>query len=246
MAAAGGWEPEPTFGDALAGPGGTSEPVQPNLFGGLTPTDIFPDALSGILVADVAADVALPVAAPVAAAASGTGRSGGRPTPGRRPTVATGQQVPQRSWSGAVRPAPGSPGRPAPAGVPVATQPWSPIPPAGPPGRYAAVPGIPTVAPSSRRPTAGIGYVPVAPSSGPAGLIRPPAYLPQGLGLAQVRAALRQARQGMVTRSRTTAEATRRRGSGLWGVLIALLIVLVVTGLAGKIITAISHVLQGM
>ena len=102
------------------------------------------------------------------------------------------------------------------------------------------------MAPLSRRPTVGTGNAVVAPPSGPAGLIRPPAYLPQGVGLAQVRAAVRQARQAAVTRSRTTAEATRRRGSGLWGGLIALLVVLFVTGLAEKIITAISHLLQGM
>ena len=53
MVAAGGWEPEPTFGDALAGSGGMSEPAQPNLFAGVTAADTFPDALSGILVADV-------------------------------------------------------------------------------------------------------------------------------------------------------------------------------------------------
>jgi hypothetical protein len=46
------------------------------------------------------------------------------------------------------------------------------------------------VAPSSRRPTAGTGYPPGQSSPGLSSLIRPPAYLSQDVGLAQVRAAL--------------------------------------------------------
>jgi hypothetical protein len=241
MVATGGREPEPTFGDALAGSGGMSEPAQPNLFAGPMAADVFPDALSGILLADVTVAVALPVVAQLPAVVGGQVPT--RPATQRRPAVAAARQVPQRSWSGAVRSTPGSP--PAQFGSPAPAQPWSPVRPAGPPGRYAAVPGIPTVAALSRRPTAGTGNAVVVPASGPGRFIRPPAYLPQGVGLAQVRAAVRQARHAAVTRSRITAEATRRRGAGLWGALIALLLVLVVTGLAEKIIKAISHLLQG-
>jgi hypothetical protein len=56
---------------------------------------------------------------------------------------------------------------------------------------------------------------------------------------------MQQARQATAGRTRATASTTRRTGAGVWGVLFALLIVLVVTGAAEKIITAISHLLQG-
>ena len=78
-----------------------------------------------------------------------------------------------------------------------------------------------------------------------ASLIRPPAYLPQSAGIAQIRAAIQQARRTTVDRSKATASATRRKGAGVWGVLFALLVVLLATGVVEKIITAISHLLQG-
>ncbi len=176
------------FGDALAGSGGMAEPVQPNLFAGVTPADIFPDALSGVLVAGATVALPTPDAGPAPVTAGGQ-LPGGRAPMERRP-VGSGRQAPQRSSAGVVRPPPGSRPRPTQPGAPAPTQPWAPVPPAGPPGRYASVSAIPTVAPSSRRPTAGTGNVPAQSSAALSRLIRPPAYLPQDVGLAQVRAAL--------------------------------------------------------
>ncbi len=220
MVAAVGWEPEPIFGDALVGSGGMDEPVQPNLFAGSTAAEVFPDALSGVLVARSTDVAVLPPTGVVPAPAAP------RPVPSRGLVPWRGP-VPSRgpaAQSARYRPPPPAP--------------WSQLPP---PGQPAATP---TAAPSSRRPTIAYGPAPGTPPAN-VSLIRPAAYLPQSAGIAQVRAVLQQARQSTASRSRKTVAATRRTGSGVWGVLVALLIVLIVTGAAEKIITAISHLLQG-
>ncbi len=229
-------EPEPVFGDALAGSGGMGEPVQPNLFSVGGRSETFPDALSGILTRVRATSAAVPGRCRT----GGSGRAGmpvPRAAPARPPSERP--RTAPSSWS----PRPPNGGAPAP-------QPWPSLTgqqfvPRGqqfpPPGRQ---PPAPVVAPVSAIPT--VHHVPV-PGAPPANvsLIRPPAYLPQSVGIAQIRAAMQQARRTTAGRTRATAAATRRTGAGVWGVLFALLVVLFVTGAAEKIITAISHLLQG-
>jgi hypothetical protein len=81
----------------------------------------------------------------------------------------------------------------------------------------------------------------------PGNAIRPPAYLPQNSGLAQMRAALRRAQQG-AQGSASPAQRARatpvRKGSNAWGCLVFLAIALFASGLGQKIIAVISEFLQ--
>jgi len=165
------------FTDALAGSGGLAEPVdQPLLFESRR-TDVFPDALSAPLMVVPVPTQPLPgpVVDPV------------RPRPDVGLSVGGRQrQRPPVSGTGRADTLP-----------PV----WSPsgrAPGSAPPGRLAR-PSTSTylpaavAPPSGRRPVAGVGYV-SPPVQG--NLLRPPAYLPQNQGMAQVRAALQRTRQG--------------------------------------------------
>ncbi len=203
MTSAGGWAPEPVFGDALAGPGGMGEPPRTDLFGGDVPSEVFPDALSGVLLPGAADEAITPPRPPLLP--PGSGRVGASTAPARRQPVQS--RTPPRPWTQ----------QPSPGGTPP-----RPVP----------------------NPT--VGYVPLLNAApGNAGLIRPPAYLPQPGGMAQLRAAAQQAGRSTVAGSRAAASATARKWSGVWGVLLALVIVLLATGVLEKIITAISHLLQG-
>ena len=242
---------EPLFGDALAGSGGLADPVEP-VYSSSLAADVFPDALSASPLPGLpsATPEAWPPPAPNAAPPGGV-----RPTPGPAPfepsrsAPSPGRSVPPRT---------GPPPRPweqyPPPGAPVDRPPPGP-PPFGPPAQLAP--------PSGRRPTAGTSYQrPATTGSGP---MRPPAYLPQNPGMAQIRAALAQARAqagfsgprgpGM-TAGRTinptpaaagnsAARARKKSGaSGAWGCLVVLGIVLFSSGAGQKIISLISDLLQ--
>lgn len=228
MTEASGWGPEPIFGDALAGSGGMAEPVQPNLFLAGGTSEVFPDALSGVITTGTSATAAAPVPAvhqALVPAAFAQTAPGGRPaqSPPRRPPPARGASpVPPPRGASAVPP----------------PRPWSQLPLPGRP------PAVPTVTPLARNPGVGRSPVPGAPA-GNASLIRPPAYLPPTAGLAQIRSALQQARRSAVDKPNSARMPAGRKGSVAWSLLLALVIVLVASGVAEKIITAISHLLQG-
>ena len=225
---------DPVFGDALAGDGGMTDPVatgprREKSF------DVFPDALSALplpaltFVVPPTAGAGVPVAISAAPA----------PIPAVRRTAV--------ARPAAAFPPPGplampAAGRPAPA---------RPVPPGnGPRG---------VLAPSSgSRPVAGFGYVQPAGASpaGAPGVVRPPAYLPQNPGWAQVRAAVQQARGSArppvrpgrsptrpvdPSAARYTPAARRgKRASSAWSLIVFAVIVLVSTGLGQRIIEAVT------
>jgi len=271
MARRAGWEPEPTLGDALAGDGGMSDPSdQPSLFY-REAVDVFPDALSALLLLgpdtkdlSVPAVLVLPTVAPPVARTPSRQRQRAIPT-----NLADGSvSQPQLVRTG--DPGPAVSVRPiSPAGQPRATfgqrtpAVWSP--PSGLPTTGHSAPGTssrqtgaarlpPAVAPPlGRRPTAGVGFVPAsAPASAvpasavPASAVRPPAYLPPNPGLLQ-RAASQQVRYPAAgTVARPTASRTRAgtKASNAWAFVVFLVITLFATGAAQQIIAVISKFLQ--
>ncbi|MGI8590648.1 MAG: hypothetical protein ACR2M5_06615 [Nakamurella sp.] len=243
MASREGWEPEPMFADALAGSGGLAEPAdQPLLFESRR-TDFFPDALSAPRMVVLVPTQPLP--GPVVDPARprpDVGLSVGGRQRQRPPVSGTGRaDTLPPVWSSSLR-APGS----------------------APPGRLAR-PSTSTylpaavAPPSGRRPVAGVGYV-SPPVQG--NLLRPPAYLPQNQGLAQVRAALQRTRQGRSpapnswappsgsapARTAPTVPTRRitpvKKGSSAWGVLVFLAITLFASGAGQKIIAVLTEFLQ--
>lgn len=243
-----------------------------------TSFDVFPDALSALplpaLTLGVPPGVESAGGAPALTGSTGVAGGPPRPTAGRAPNPGAGRPPPATGTTAAgYRPPSGQPwsGFPPP-GQPPPTQP-RPIAPAQPYNRPAASPRpgmarpgrpVPTpstgglVAPGSvRRPVAGLGYSP--PPTTTSGVVRPPAYLPQNQGLAQLRAAVQQARGTRQPASPPSAQrpappltgrppaAGRRRGnraSSAWSLIVFVIILLVSTGLGQKIIDAISQLLH--
>ncbi len=245
MASSGGRVPEPLFGDALAGSGGMADPVAPAWSVGNVVADSFPDALSVLppigpvlRTSSPAGAVARPADLPPVRIAT--------PAPVRPtapPAARTGMAPFRAAGPSPVRNATG----PGPAPGP--PRPWSQFPPPGQPAaQYVPVPTSAHLAPTpGRRPTVGLGYSAgprPTPATAPGGLVRPPAYLPKNQGAAQLRAALRQARQSSTRAPRTASRPKKGKTSSLWGTLVALLIVLLSSGLGERIISAISNVLQ--
>jgi hypothetical protein len=95
---------------------------------------------------------------------------------------------------------------------------------------------------SGRRPTAGTGYG--GPLRTAPGQIRPPAYLPQGHGLAQVRSAITQAGAASARQLAAARSSAKRRSSGAWSFAVLVLVLLATTGAGQKIISLISQLLQ--
>lgn len=239
---------DPVFGDALAGDGGLAEPVSTGPRRDLS-FDVFPDALSAL---------PLPALTWVVPPAVGTGAP-----PGTTPLPGTPSSSP--AWPAAADPRRSTP--PVRSRTAAPTGPvWSGYPP---PGRPAPLTGPPApfrqarpavsgptggvLAPGSgRRPVAGLGYTP--PPTSAAGVVRPPAYLPQNPGLTQLRAAVQQVRPGgnrppastpgLVRPSPPTGTRRGNRASSTWSVIVFALIVLVSTGLGQKIIDAITDLLR--
>ena len=203
-----GWEPEPRFGDALAGSGGMADPVEPAVFASALTPEVFPDVLSAAPL--------VPPSAPVLPAA---------PLPVLPAPAARAQPQPRRT-NAYPPPAPSRLAFPPPGGPPVSARPPMALTP-----------------PIGYRPTAGTGYVAAA-TTAPA--VRPPAYLPQNPGLAQVRTAVRQAReQTRNAARRRPGAATKKSGAaGAWGCLVVLGLVLFSSGVAQRIIDAVSDLLQ--
>ena len=260
---------DPSFGDALAGAGGMTEPPAPR------PTrdtgfDVFPDALSAL---------PLPALTLTMPAPDADGVRGG---PAAAPGPAGRVVAPRRTAAPPVAPAP--PSGPSWSGFPPPGQPFAGQPFAGQPPPIAAAaayvrPATPprqtrpssaanaaggVLAPGSgRRPVAGVGYT--APVTTASAVVRPPAYLPQNPGLAGLRTAVRQARATVrppaapssAVRQMDTWSArpalpsaarpgsptgARRKGraSSAWSLFVFAIIVLVSTGLGQKIVEAVN------
>ncbi|SDO90225.1 hypothetical protein SAMN04515671_2304 [Nakamurella panacisegetis] len=193
-----------------------SDPVEP-VFTSSLAGDVFPDALSASPLPGLPSATPEPLAPPPSAPPVPAAPSG-RPPPARAARAAS-----RRPWEQFPPPGP-------------ATYVAPPNRPVGPPAQLAP--------PAGRRPAAGTGYQLPAPimATPP---VRPPAYLPQGQGMAQLRAALTQARS-QITAPAPARTTTRKRSgaSGAWGCLVVLGIVLFSSGAAQKIISAISDLLQ--
>jgi hypothetical protein len=229
MAARGGWDPEPTFGDALVGSSGMSDPVdQPMLFDSPA-ADVFPDALSaqpmagqpvvaGLRPAADSGEAELTASriAPVPLSPGQVDRPQPRvPDPRSRVTAAAPRVV-----SPSLRPAtpamtrPGQVGAwPAPVVAPAFRSGGYPAPVFRSPGYPAPPPKAPVA--STAVAVSAPGYQPTAPA--------PPRF----------------------TSSAQRARATQvKKGSNAWGCLVFLAIALFATGLGQKIIAVISEFLQ--
>lgn len=115
------------------------------------------------------------------------------------------------------------------SGLPLSLPIGAPVPAAiGPP---VGVPGLVITRPRAAPPVRG------------ASPIRPPAYLPQGQGMAQVQSAITQAGSASVRRTRA-AGSSAKKNSGAWGFLVAVIVLLVTTGAGQKIISLITDLLQ--
>lgn len=205
----------PLFEDALSGSGGMADPRWSS-----SPTaDIFPDALSAAPLGGAPLVSATRSAPPVTGPAVGTGAVRVSQLPPRGRPV----PLPPPRNAGPPRPLPAGPvpGKPAQLYVPVTTS-------------------AQLIAGSSRRPTAGTGYT--GPRS-PPGQIRPPAYLPQGQGMAQVRSAIAGARAAS-TRQAVAARSSAQKSSGAWSFVVLVVVLLVSTGAGQKIISLVSELLQ--
>ena len=252
-----------------------TDPVSTGL-GRETSFDVFPDALSALPLPPLTLVVPPPVGAGGAPAGTATG------TP--KPFVPTSRATPSRPPNGGAgrtssRPAAafvpaGPPVGPAWTGYPPPGQPSAVQPPAvaaaAPYSRPAAVPRQTRPTPmansargvlapgSGRRPVAGVGYTP--PPTTASGVVRPPAYLPQNQGLAQVRAAVQRARgnrspasppsgvrpasPSAVRPAPPTGVRRGNRASGVWALFVFVIIFLVSSGAGQNIIDAISRLLH--
>jgi hypothetical protein len=94
----------------------------------------------------------------------------------------------------------------------------------------------------------------VVPTATAAGVVRPPAYLPQNQGLAALRGAVRQARgtagrppaspPRAIQPAAPTGPRRSNRASSVWALFLLVVIVLISTGVGQQIVRAVTELLH--